>query len=144
MLKHKVKFLLIGGYAVTYHGYQRTTGDMDLWIQPSNENKEVLLNVFGDLGYSEEDLAVLSGYDFRKEQTFSIGHVPDRIDFITKVNLVEFDNAYSRRLEGEIEEGVVIPIVSYKDLISMKFNTGRLKDKADVEELQKINKFRKK
>ena len=77
-------------------------------------------------------------------QKFSVREVPDKVDFITKVNLVEFDKAYSRRLEGEIEEGVVIPIVSYKDLISMKFNTGRLKDKADVEELQKINKFRKK
>jgi hypothetical protein len=144
MLKYEVKFLLIGGYAVTYHGYQRTTGDMDLWIQPSNENKQGVLAVFGDLGYSDEDIASLSEYDFRQEQTFHIGQVPDRIDFITMVNLVDFDEAYVKRVEGEIEEGVIIPVVSYKDLITMKFNTGRLKDKADIEELQKINQHRKK
>lgn len=56
LLKHHVDFILIGGLAVIYHGYGRTTGDMDLWIKPTNENKHKLLNALSEAGYDKTDM----------------------------------------------------------------------------------------
>ena len=58
LLKHRVNFMLIGGYAVNYYGYHRTTGDMDIWLEPSNENKEMLLQAFTALGFDDEGIHI--------------------------------------------------------------------------------------
>ena len=142
MVESEVCFLLIGGYAVNYYGFGRYTGDIDFWIKPDNENKKFLLNAFTKLGRNLDDVTAVGQLDFTKPQVFHIGEEPLRIDFLTKVNIVNFNDAWDNRKYwplGNIE----VPIVDYNHLILTKIATDRTKDKLDVEELQKINQFRK-
>lgn len=139
LIKNQVDFLLIGGYAVIYYGYRRTTGDLDLWIKPSNSNKEKLIKAFSELGFEHSDLIEIGTMNFESHIVFSIGNEPQKIDFLTKINLIEFDIANQHKIIGEIDE-LKIPIIHLNDLILSKINTGRIKDQADIEELQRINK----
>ena len=138
--KHEVKFLLIGGYAVISHGYPRTTGDMDLWLQPSNKNKAQVHSALLEYGIEAVDLERLLSLDFTQAIAFSIGTEPQKIDFLTKVNLVDFDESYAHKLIITFDD-IPIPIVRLQDLILMKMNTGRSKDAADIEELQRVNRI---
>ena len=66
MLNHKVSFILIGGYAVNYYGYDRMTGDMDIWLKPTNNNRVNFLKAISDFGIVDEDVVALSKKDFRR------------------------------------------------------------------------------
>jgi len=136
--KFGVKYLLVGGYAVIYYGYTRTTGDMDLWIEPSNENKELIIDALGSYGIDKSQLDLLAKQDFTKHVVFSIGSKPVKVDFITKVNLVDFAQALERKQVFDID-GISVSIIQYDDLVLSKFNTGRPIDQADIEQLQKVN-----
>lgn len=68
LLKHKVDFILIGGYAVIYHGYERTTADMDLWLKPENENRNRFIDALADHGVIQENLDTVKNMDFTKPQ----------------------------------------------------------------------------
>ena|SRR5687768_1211423 len=142
LLENQVDFLLIGGYAVIYHGYERTTGDMDIWLRPVNENKQNLINALQAAGYDKDDVQQLSDLDFTKHAAFSISEEPQRMDFITIINQVSFDEAYMNKVVFELE-GLKVPIINLNELILSKMNTGRKKDEADVEELQKRLNFKK-
>jgi predicted nucleotidyltransferase len=138
LIESKVEFLLIGGYAVNYYGYGRYTGDIDFWIKPDNKNKLLLTNAFIKLGRNTDDIEKISQLDFTKPQIFFMGEEPLRIDFLTKVNIVNFDEAWQKRKEWPLD-AYKVPIVNYEHLILTKIATGRTKDKLDIEELQKIN-----
>lgn len=142
LLKNKVQFLLIGGYAVIAHGYNRTTGDIDIWLNPSAENKVKFIAALSELEFDEESLNYLNTIDFTKAQAFSYGENPCRIDFLTKINQVEFDEAYAEQLKFELRN-LTVPIIQLKHLILSKINTGRIKDAADIEELQRISRINK-
>ncbi|MFM2226225.1 MAG: hypothetical protein RJA07_2427 [Bacteroidota bacterium] len=137
LLKHEVEFMLIGGYAVIFYGYRRTTGDMDLWLNPDNNNKIKLCKSLEEAGFETEDLVQLENLDFTKHQSFSIGIEPQKIDFITRVNSIEFIEANAHKIMADIED-IKMPIIHLTDLVKTKINTGRSKDAADVEELQHI------
>lgn len=137
LIIQEVDFMLIGGYAVIVYGYTRTTGDVDLWIKPTNENKLKLIKVFSELNFETNDIYEIEKMNFEDYLVFSIGDEPQKIDFITKVNLVDYEEANTRKLVAEID-GINIPIVHLNDLVLMKTNTKRKKDEADIEELQKI------
>jgi predicted nucleotidyltransferase len=139
LLSHKVDFLLIGGYAVNYYGFGRYTGDIDFWLRPTNENKAKFVEVLKVLSNNIPLIDYANNLDFTKEQVVQIGKVPHRIDFLTKVNLVEFNEAWEKRRLIPLK-GKMLPIVDYEHLILMKINTGRPKDKLDIEELQRRNK----
>ncbi len=136
-LKDGVAFLLIGGYAVIAHGHRRTTGDMDLWLQPTNENKEKFIAALAALNYDPEQLEELRHMDFAERLVFSLGQVPEKIDFLTRINLASFDEADSRKVVHDFD-GLMIPVIHLNDLVLSKTNTGRPKDAADVDALQKI------
>jgi predicted nucleotidyltransferase len=140
LLDANVEFILIGGYAVIFHGYVRTTGDMDLWLKPDNINKEKFLNVLSKSGFSIETLAHVRQSDFTQTLAFHIGNAPDRIDFLTKLAGITFEDAILKVDELKLEE-FVIPVLNLNDLIINKMLTNRTKDKADIEELQKIHKL---
>jgi hypothetical protein len=142
--EYEVEYLLIGGYAVIYHGYPRTTGDMDIWLKPDNENKSKIIQAFVSLGYDEQSIQHLHTYDFTEAVIFHLGIEPEKVEFLTKVSLLNFDEAYARRQNFEMEENFIIPFLTIQDLILSKINTGRAKDAADVEELQKIQRFKEK
>lgn len=142
LLDSGVSFLLIGGYAVIYHGYNRTTGDMDLWLEPTNENKEKVIKALEKSGFESEDVNKLAEMDFTKHLAFSVGEEPHKIDFINFINQVSFEKANNNKVEFDLE-GLKIPVINVNELILSKISTGRKKDEADVEELQKIVNFKK-
>ena len=143
LIKHQVKFILIGGYAVIHYGYERTTGDMDLWLQLGNENRDKLIIALRDFGIEEEGLDILRNVDFSNPiQAIHIGTPPRSIDFLTSISNVKFEDAINK-VNYFLLEDMNVPVIHYKDLILSKLTSNRLKDKADIEELQRINKYKK-
>jgi hypothetical protein len=141
LVKNKVDFMIIGGYSVIYYGYNRGTGDLDLWLKPDNENKIKVLKALRKFGIKSVDLNKLEKIDFTDTNVFFIGEAPEKIDFLTKVQNVAWDEAINK-VQYLPFENIRVPVVGYNELVLMKLASDRLKDKADVEELQKIRKFR--
>lgn len=140
LLKHQVDFMLIGGYAVIYYGYERSTGDMDLWLKPDNTNRDKLIEALTELGIIAEDIALLKNLDFTETRAFHIGSEPKKVDFLTKVQGVQYEEADAKKKYFPLKDKQV-PIVHYEHLILMKMLSNRIEDKADVERLQNINKY---
>ena len=142
LIKHNVNFMLVGGYAVIHYGYERTTGDMDIWLQLGNENRDKLINALIDFGIEEEGLGKLKHIDFTGPiQTIHIGIPPRSIDFLTLISNVKFEDTILNVNYFQLEN-ITVPVIHYNDLILSKITSNRLKDKADIEELQRINKYR--
>lgn len=139
LIDHHVEFILIGGYSVIYYGYSRGTNDLDIWLKPDNKNKIKLLNALDNYGIDSTDLKKLANVDFTKTSMFYIGKKPNKIDFLTKVQNVDWNEAI-KNVKYFPFNNKKIPIVGFHDLIKMKIASERLKDKADVEELQKIRR----
>lgn len=138
--KHKVEFMLIGGYAVIIYGYERGTADMDIWLNPTNHNKSLFIAALREHGISENSLTFLANIDFEAEpRVMNIGEKPNKIDFLTKVQGVKFNEAYPKRKLLPLNN-FEVPVISYHDLVVVKMIAGRPQDVADVDVLQKINK----
>jgi predicted nucleotidyltransferase len=142
LLKNQVEFILVGGYAVIYHGYVRATGDMDVWLRPTNENKQLLIEVFKKLQFDPDGVKKLSEMDFTEVVIFHIGNEPERIDFLSKVQGLDFDEAYRQKQLLSVG-GHQVPILHLNDLIANKLLANRLKDRADVENLMRIQRSKK-
>ncbi len=130
----KVEYLLVGGYAVTFYGYPRFTGDLDIWINSNEENTLKVMNVvntfgFSSLGIKKEDL-------LNKGIVVQLGYSPVRIDIITDLDGLDFAESYNNKKTSFID-GINIDIISLDDLIHNKKATGRYKDLDDVEHLEK-------
>jgi predicted nucleotidyltransferase len=129
----KVKFLLVGAYAMAVHGYPRATMDIDIWVMPSPQNAEAVLRALRRFGAPLHDL---TREDLQTEGTvFQIGVAPSRIDIITAASGLRFDETYEKSLSVEIE-GIEVHILSIDDLIRNKKASGRTKDLADAEALE--------
>ena len=132
--ERKVKFILVGAYAMAAHGYPRSTMDIDIWIMPDPQNANMVLKALEDFGAPINNL---SADDLQKEDLiFQIGVAPRRIDIITSVDGLKFEDAFFRSQLVEID-AVPVHILSVSDLIINKRSTGRLKDLADAEILEK-------
>jgi len=132
LLNNKVKFLVVGAYAMGAYGYPRATGDIDIWVEASLENSEKIHQSLSEFG---APLSEITKTTFCEEGiVFQIGVSPRRIDIITKIEGVDFEQGYSDRQEIEIED-IKIPFVSKENLIKNKESTGREKDKLDVKYL---------
>jgi hypothetical protein len=131
----KVKYILVGGYAVILHGYSRTTGDMNIWVQPSRENYRRLVQAFQMFGMpvfdmTEDKFLAPDFYD-----VFTFGRPPVCIDIITHIKGLDFEEAVANAQWFDIEEGLKIRGLSLKDLIQSKRASGRNKDLDDIEHL---------
>ena len=136
LLKNRVKFLVVGAYAMGAYGYPRATGDIDIWVESSPENSEKIYQSLSEFGAPISDIEQKT---FCVEGiVFQIGLAPRRIDIITKIEGVNFQNAYSDKREIEVE-GIKIPFISKEDLIKNKESTGREKDKLDAKYLRQNN-----
>jgi hypothetical protein len=136
-----VKYLLVGGLAVAYHGYPRYTKDIDFWVWANPENAEKVIHVikefgFATLGFQKEDL-------LNTDNIIQLGYEPNRIDIITQLDGVDFETCFAQ-CQNVIFEEVLIPLIGLEDLIKNKLSTGRLKDKVDAQTLVKKNKKKKK
>ena len=131
----KVRFLLVGAYALAAHGYPRATIDLDIWVMPSADNAEAVLRALRRFG------APLSGLTKQNLQeagtVFQIGVAPRRIDIMTTASGLEFDDAFNNSLAVDIE-GILVHVPSINDLIRNKRTVGRTKDLADAEALEAL------
>ena len=141
---NNVQYLVVGGYAVNFYGYRRTTGDIDIWIKPDNElNKQKLLECLHKLNVTSDKLSVLNEMNFSKPIAFIDGEEPFKIDFMTYVSGVRFDEAYAHKVVTQLD-GIDIPFINYQHLVIAKFYAARPQDKLDIEMLQKINQLKNK
>ncbi len=132
-IAEKVEFLVVGGYAMAFHGYVRATGDIDLWIRCSDENAERVWRALQTFGAPLFDLNI---EDLKTPgMVFQIGLVPNRIDVITQIDGVEFEAAWQEHQTVEIE-GLKIPVIGKVQLLINKQSTGRPKDRNDALWLQ--------
>ncbi len=139
--EHKVKYLVIGGYAVNYHGYPRYTKDIDLWLWLDKPNIRKLIEAIKAFGFGGLNLEI---EDFMTpENIIQLGYEPYRIDLLVDVDGVDFEECYERRTTTEID-GTEVEFLSINDLISAKKKSGRLQDLADAEQLERLAEKRKK
>ncbi len=127
-----VEYLLVGGYAVIYHGYVRTTGDIDLWIALNSENASKAEAAIRSLGYNPPGLK--PDWFLKKGAVLRIGTEPLRFDIINHIDGVQFAECFARCVKAEID-GVRVTLISLPDLKANKKASGRLKDLADLEYL---------
>ncbi len=129
---HQVEYLLIGGYAVGYHGYPRATVDMDIWIAMSPANSQRIVTVLKEFGF---ELPELSPELFLEEwQIIRLGVPPVRIELATTVSGVNFSECYAERVEDVLDD-VKVNLISLKHLKINKKACGRHRDLADLENL---------
>ncbi len=143
LLKHQVSFMLIGGYAVIYYGYERGTGDMDIWLMPDNKNKEKFIRALREHGIKEDILKEVNKMNFVEPKVLHIGEKPNKIDFLTQVHGVTYLEADNKKQLLPLKN-YFVPVIDYYHLITIKMLAGRPQDIADVDILQKINRFKNK
>jgi len=130
--KHKVEYLIVGGYAQAFHGSPRVTGDIDLYVRPTDENAERILAALGDFGFGSLDL---SKKDFTTPgMVVQLGVPPVRIDIITRVSGVSWQQADAGKVPGSYGD-VSVFFIGRDDFLANKRATGRAKDAADIEAL---------
>jgi len=134
---HNVRYLVVGGYAVAVHGFPRYTGDLDIFVDATPDNATALVAAYRAFGFDPPEL---------KPELFTtpgnvvrLGVEPVRLEVLTSISGVAFPDAYPRRIEVSTD-GLLVPFISYDDLLNNKSATGRTKDRADVEALQKRTK----
>ena len=132
-----VKYLIVGGYAVSLHAQPRATKDIDILVSTDPENARAVPAALVDFG---APLGELTPDDFADSGSFfRIGREPIAVDILTEIPGVEFDLAWSRRVEGviDIADGLLANFISVEDLISAKVAAGRPQDLADVDAIRR-------
>jgi hypothetical protein len=132
--QHEVKYLVTGGYAVGVYGHPRYTGDLDFWVESSEENGKRLVQVFEDFGLKSFGLTVDNFV--KPEQIIQIGYPPFRIDVLTSIDGVKFEEAYPNRKVIEVDN-MPVTFIGLEDLKKNKKATGRGKDLDDLQNLEK-------
>ncbi|WP_072622041.1 hypothetical protein [Spirulina major] len=127
-----VRYLVIGGYAVAYHGHARYTKDIDIWVDMSQDNAERMIQAltdfgFGSLGLEAQDFTV-------PDRVVQLGYPPSRIDIITTPDGIDFEACYSQRIMVDIAD-TTVNFIDLENLRKNKKASGRLQDLADLEAL---------
>ncbi len=136
--KHDVKYLVVGSYAMSAWGYSRSTYDIDLFIDRSNDNAQKVYKALDDFGIPLE----LDVSDLTKENSIiQIGVAPVRIDILTSIDGVDFDDAWQTKQMHDFGD-IQANIISLEKIIENKKSTNRAKDKSDVYELEKLARVR--
>ena len=131
--ENEVKYLVIGGYAVAFHGHPRYTKDLDVWVELSEQNANNLVNAldafgFGSLGLKAADF-------LEPEQVIQLGYPPNRIDILMTPKGIDFATCYEQRVLVGID-GTTCSFIDLENLLKNKRATGRHQDLADVENLE--------
>jgi len=132
---HKVKYLVVGGYALIYYTYPRNTGDIDFFIEASETNADKILSAIKDFGFESLEL---KREDFTKpDSIIQLGFIPNRIDLITGISGVTFTKAYNNKVKARLGSEEVY-FISFGDLLKNKKAANRTRDIADAELLLKF------
>jgi hypothetical protein len=136
-LEHNVRFLIVGGYALAAHGLPRATGDLDAWVWINPENAQNIMRALNAFGFQNLSL---TESDFSKEDSIiQLGYPPFRIDILTSIDGVAFDQAWEKKVVVELN-GMNVPFIGRDDLITNKKAAGRPQDIADVSRLTSEDK----
>ena len=127
----RVEYLVIGGYAVNYHGFPRATADLDVWISIDPKNAQRVAQVLREFGFAQAEAETF--LEPRKVVRMGVPQV--RLEILTSVSGVEFADCYTRRVEADID-GIMVNFIHLDDLKRNKQACGRLKDRLDLEQLQ--------
>lgn len=130
-----VRYILVGGYSVILHGYSRTTGDMDIWVERSPENYERISKAFSVFGMPVFDMTEKNFLSHPIWDVFTFGLPPVSIDVMISLKGIDFNEAYSRSVLFN-DEGLLIRTIHRNDLIAAKKIAGRAKDQNDLENLK--------
>lgn len=128
----KVKYLVVGGYAVGYYGYPRATGDIDIWISPELENAERLVEAFREFGFNVPELS--TELFLKENQIIRIGVPPLRLEILTTLSGLNFNDCYPTRTIAALDE-VEVSFISLEQLKVNKRAANRFKDLDDLEKL---------
>lgn len=129
----EVRYLLVGGYAVGYHGYVRATCDLDIWIETTPENADKVLKVLQDFGFDSSSVPLANL--LKNDQIIRMGIAPVRIEIMTSIDGVNFDECFRAKIVDEID-GIQVNIISLNYLKINKKASGRYKDLDDLENLK--------
>jgi len=129
---YQVEYLLIGGYAVGYHGYPRATGDMDIWVAIAPKNAARVVAALKEFGFDVPELSV--DMFLQEKQVIRLGTPPLKIDITTTISGVSFAECYAERVV-ETLDGVQVNLISLPHLKTNKKASGRLKDLTDIQHL---------
>lgn len=139
--QYKIEYMVVGGYALAFHGKPRHTGDLDIWINISEDNALRMLEVIGDFG--------LQSLGFQKEDFLTeglisqIGYPPLRIDLLNLIDGVTFKEALPDMQKIELDNDLTINYIGLNDLVKNKQASARRQDLTDVKTLQKLQKVQK-
>lgn len=132
-LSREVRFLIIGGHAVSFHGYPRFTKDLDIWVERAESNAIRIVEALKDFGF---DFEGLSPEMFMQESRMTqMGREPNRVDILHTIKGVEFEPCFSRAVSARIAD-LNVPFISKQDLILNKIATARPQDVADAHKLE--------
>jgi hypothetical protein len=131
---HEVKYLLIGGYAVGYHGYPRATIDLDVWVQVSPDNAIRIVDTLKEFGFNVPNLS--KDLFLESDRVIRMGVPPMRLEIVTGISGVTFDDCHSHCVKDTID-GVPVNIISLQDLRKNKAASNRPKDINDLDNLPK-------
>lgn len=134
---HGVEYVVVGGHAVAFHGYPRYTGDIDFLVRPTEENVSRIVAVLEGFGFSgaHELKASLT----QPEKIIQLGRLPNRIDILTSASGVDFEEVWNQAISAELD-GLPVRFPDLSSLLKNKRASGRPKDLADVDELEKVVK----
>lgn len=134
--KNAVKYILVGGYSVILHGYSRTTGDMDIWVERSDENYSKIVKAFENFGMPVFDMTKENFLEHPIWDVFTFGIPPVAIDVMIKIDGFNFEEVFERSVilnDGDL----VVRVIHKNDLIAAKLKANRFKDMDDVENLKR-------
>jgi hypothetical protein len=134
---YSVEYLIVGGHAVAFHGYPRYTGDIDFLVRRSEENASRIVAAIKEFGFA--DWASLSDVFVQEQKVVQIGRVPNRIDILTSASGLEFSEVWEKSVAGTLDD-LAVRFVDFDSLLRNKRVSGRAKDLADLEQLEKVSK----
>lgn len=130
LIARKAEFLVVGAHALAAHGIPRATGDLDIWVRPSDANARRVISALEDFG---APLLDLTAEDLtRPGQVFQIGVAPSRIDLLSSISGVRFEDAWENRLTIRVE-GLSVPVLGKREFIANKQAVGRPRDLSDLQ-----------
>ena len=137
--KYKVRYLVVGAYAVAYYSEPRFTKDLDVWVGPDEKNAEKIYGALKEFGAPLKDVKIENFTN--KNMIYQIGVAPIRVDILSGLGKIKFENAWKRRKKVAYA-GASMNIISLQDLISSKATSARNGDIRDAERLKKLLKKR--
>lgn len=137
MERHQVEYVLVGGFAVNFYGYIRTTQDIDILVNPSSINAKKMVNALEEFGFGSD--GVPTEYFETEGAAIHLGVEPNRIDLLTNLRGISNKEIFQRKERVKFEN-ILLNIISLEDLLACKKNSDRIKDLSDADELERMLK----